>query len=67
LIKKTRNFTFGSAIPKQSSQKLEKKITEINEEVIELKRQIADIKTITAISYVIIFVLEQGRSSLNQL
>ena len=36
-----------------------KKITEINEEVIELKRQIADIKTIRVISYVIIFVLVQ--------
>ena len=35
-----------------------KKITEINKEVIELKRQIADIKTVRVISYVIIFVLE---------
>ena len=66
-IKKPRYFRIGSAVPTQPSQKLEKKIAEINEEVIELKRQIADINTITAISYVIIFVLEQCRSSLNQL
>ena len=64
-----KNQKFQNWICSTNTTELEtgKKIAEINEEVIELKRQIADIQTIRVISYVIIFVLEQFRSSLNLL
>jgi hypothetical protein len=65
--KKNQKFQNWICSTKTTELETGKKIAQINEEVIELKRQIADMKTIRVISCVIIFVLEQFGSSLNLL